>query len=145
MLARRQKNNPLFVGDAGVGKTAMAYGLALMIHEGRVPEMLKESRIYSLDMGTMIAGTKFRGQFEERIKGVLKALEAKPGSILFIDEMHTVVGAGSTSGSTMDASNMLKPALERGELRCIESGPLFSVIGNATSFAVLSTNPGYLS
>jgi ATP-dependent Clp protease ATP-binding subunit ClpA len=121
VLCRRLKNNPLFVGDPGVGKTAMAEGLAARIHEGKVPDLLKEARIYALDMGLLLAGTKFRGQFEERVKGVLQALNDKPGSILFIDELHTVVGAGAASGGTVDASNLLKPALASGELRCIGS------------------------
>jgi ATP-dependent Clp protease ATP-binding subunit ClpA len=119
VLARRRKNNPVFVGEPGVGKTAIVEGLARRLHEGTVPAALKASTIYALDMGALIAGTKFRGQFEERIKAVLKALERKPGAILFIDEIHTVVGAGATSGGTMDASNLLKPALASGELRCI--------------------------
>jgi ATP-dependent Clp protease ATP-binding subunit ClpA len=119
VLARRRKNNPVFVGEPGVGKTAIVEGLARRLHEGTVPAALKASTIYALDMGALIAGTKFRGQFEERIKAVLKALKQKPGAILFIDEIHTVVGAGATSGGTMDASNLLKPALANGELRCI--------------------------
>jgi ATP-dependent Clp protease ATP-binding subunit ClpA len=119
VLARRRKNNPVFVGEPGVGKTAIVEGLARRLHEGSVPAALKASTIYALDMGALIAGTKFRGQFEERIKAVLKALKQKPGAILFIDEIHTVVGAGATSGGTMDASNLLKPALANGELRCI--------------------------
>src|SRR5262245_21667124 len=121
VLCRRLKNNPLFVGDAGVGKTAMAQGLATRIYEGNVPDLLKDVRIYALDLGLMLAGTKFRGQFEERVKGVLKALEDKPNSILFIDEIHTVVGAGATSGGSVDASSLLKPALANGALRCIGS------------------------
>ncbi len=119
ILARRRKNNPVFVGEPGVGKTAIVEGLARQIHEGRVPSALKDATIYALDMGALIAGTKFRGQFEERIKAVIKALEEKPGAILFIDEIHTIVGAGATSGGTIDASNLLKPALASGELRCI--------------------------
>lgn len=121
VLCRRLKNNPLFVGDPGVGKTAMAQGLALRIHEGNVPDLLKEAQIYALDIGTMLAGTKFRGQFEERVKGVMKSLKDKPHAILYIDEIHTVVGAGATSGGSIDASSMLKPALASGELRCIGS------------------------
>lgn len=121
VLSRRLKNNPLYVGDPGVGKTALVQGLALRIHEGNVPEQLKDARIYSMDMGAVLAGTKFRGQFEERIKGVLKALEAKPNSILFIDEIHTLVGAGATSGGSVDASSLIKPVLANGELRCIGS------------------------
>jgi len=121
VLCRRLKNNPLFVGDPGVGKTAMAEGLAIRIHKGQVPDLLKEARIYALDLGLLLAGTKFRGQFEERVKGVLKALEDQPNAILFIDELHTVVGAGAASGGAVDASNMLKPALASGDLRCIGS------------------------
>jgi ATP-dependent Clp protease ATP-binding subunit ClpA len=120
-MSRRLKNNPLFVGDPGVGKTAIVHGLALRIHEGNVPEVLKDARIYSMDMGAVLAGTKFRGQFEERIKGVLKALESKPNAILFIDEIHTIVGAGSTSGGSVDASSLIKPVLQDGTLRCIGS------------------------
>ncbi|NOK33497.1 ATP-dependent Clp protease ATP-binding subunit ClpA [Corallococcus exercitus] len=121
VLCRRRKNNPLYVGEAGVGKTAIAEGLALHITEGRVPEALKNAVVYSLDMGALLAGTKFRGQFEERLKGVLKALQELPDAILFIDEIHTIVGAGATSGGSMDASNLLKPALASGRLRCIGS------------------------
>ncbi|MBI1879428.1 MAG: AAA family ATPase, partial [Chloroflexi bacterium] len=121
VLCRRLKNNPLFVGDAGVGKTAMVHGLATRIHEGNVPDLLKDVHIYALDMGLVLAGTKFRGQFEERVKGVLRALQNKPNSILFIDEIHTIVGAGATSGGSVDASSLLKPALANGELRCIGS------------------------
>ncbi|WNZ60746.1 ATP-dependent Clp protease ATP-binding subunit ClpA [Myxococcus sp. MxC21-1] len=121
VLCRRRKNNPLYVGEAGVGKTAIAEGLALHIHEGHVPEVLKDAIVYSLDMGALLAGTKFRGQFEERLKGVLKALKEQPNAILFIDEIHTIVGAGATSGGSMDASNLLKPALASGRLRCIGS------------------------
>ncbi|MCI0572210.1 MAG: AAA family ATPase, partial [Myxococcaceae bacterium] len=118
---RRRKNNPLYVGETGVGKTAIAEGLALHIHEGRVPKALEGAQVYSLDMGALLAGTKFRGQFEERLKGVLKALQNHPNAILFIDEIHTIVGAGATSGGSMDASNLLKPALASGRLRCIGS------------------------
>ncbi|MBM7113819.1 ATP-dependent Clp protease ATP-binding subunit ClpA [Archangium primigenium] len=121
VLCRRRKNNPLYVGETGVGKTAIAEGLALHIHEGKVPEVLKGATVYSLDMGALLAGTKFRGQFEERLKGVLKALKEHPDAILFIDEIHTIVGAGATSGGSMDASNLLKPALASGKLRCIGS------------------------
>ncbi|HSP81238.1 MAG TPA: ATP-dependent Clp protease ATP-binding subunit ClpA [Myxococcaceae bacterium] len=121
VLCRRRKNNPLYVGETGVGKTAIAEGLALHIHEGKVPEALKDATIFSLDMGALLAGTKFRGQFEERLKGVLKALQEHPDAILFIDEIHTIVGAGATSGGSMDASNLLKPALASGRLRCIGS------------------------
>jgi ATP-dependent Clp protease ATP-binding subunit ClpA len=121
VLCRRRKNNPVYVGEAGVGKTAMAEGLALAIHEGKVPEILKDVALYALDLGALLAGTKFRGQFEERLKAVVKALAQKPGAILFIDEIHMLVGAGATSGGSMDASNLLKPALANGELRCIGS------------------------
>jgi ATP-dependent Clp protease ATP-binding subunit ClpA len=121
VLCRRRKNNPLYVGETGVGKTAIAEGLALHIHEGKVPAALKNAVIFSLDMGALLAGTKFRGQFEERLKGVLKALQDHPDAILFIDEIHTIVGAGATSGGSMDASNLLKPALASGRLRCIGS------------------------
>jgi ATP-dependent Clp protease ATP-binding subunit ClpA len=121
VLCRRRKNNPIYVGESGVGKTAIAEGLALAVHEKRVPDVLKDARIYSLDMGALLAGTKFRGQFEERLKGVIKKLEELPHAILFIDEIHTIVGAGATSGGSMDASNILKPALASGNLRCIGS------------------------
>ncbi|HEX9576200.1 MAG TPA: ATP-dependent Clp protease ATP-binding subunit ClpA [Myxococcales bacterium] len=121
VLCRRRKNNPVYVGEAGVGKTAMAEGLALAIHEGKIPEILKDVALYALDLGALLAGTKFRGQFEERLKAVVKALAQKPGAILFIDEIHMLVGAGATSGGSMDASNLLKPALANGELRCIGS------------------------
>jgi ATP-dependent Clp protease ATP-binding subunit ClpA len=121
VLCRRRKNNPVYVGEAGVGKTAMAEGLALAIQEGKVPEILHDAALYALDLGALLAGTKFRGQFEERLKAVVKALAQKPGAILFIDEIHMLVGAGATSGGSMDASNLLKPALANGELRCIGS------------------------
>jgi ATP-dependent Clp protease ATP-binding subunit ClpA len=121
ILCRRQKNNPLFVGDPGVGKTAIAEGLARKIIRGEVPEVLRGSIIYSLDMGSLIAGTRYRGDFEERLKTVVKELEGQKGAILFIDEIHTVIGAGATSGGAMDASNLLKPALAQGTLRCIGS------------------------
>jgi ATP-dependent Clp protease ATP-binding subunit ClpA len=121
VLCRRRKNNPIFVGDPGVGKTAIAEGLALRISQGNVPDVLKDAEVYSLDMGALLAGTKFRGQFEERLKGVIKALTEKTNAVLFIDEIHTIVGAGATSGGTMDASNILKPALAAGKLRCIGS------------------------
>lgn len=121
ILSRRRKNNPLFVGDSGVGKTHLAEGMALKIVQGLVPESLAHSVVYSLDMGSLVAGTKFRGDFEARLKGVLNKLLDQPGAILFIDEIHTVIGAGSTSGSTMDASNLLKPLLASGALRCIGS------------------------
>jgi ATP-dependent Clp protease ATP-binding subunit ClpA len=119
VLARRKKNNPLFVGDAGVGKTAIVEGLAAKIVADQVPKPLENVEIYALDMGSLIAGTKFRGDFENRVKAVLKQLEKKPGAILFIDEMHTVIGAGAASGGTLDAANLLKPALSSGKLRCI--------------------------
>jgi len=121
VLCRRRKNNPIYVGESGVGKTAIAEGLALAIHEQRVPEVLHGARIFSLDMGALLAGTKFRGQFEERLKGVIRRLEETEDAILFIDEIHTIVGAGATSGGSMDASNILKPALASGKLRCIGS------------------------
>jgi len=121
VLCRRRKNNPLYVGETGVGKTAIAEGLALAIHNKKVPKALESSVIFSLDLGALLAGTKFRGQFEERLKAVLKALQTHPDAIMFIDEIHTIVGAGATSGGSMDASNLLKPALASGKLRCIGS------------------------
>ena len=121
ILCRRQKNNPLFVGDPGVGKTAIAEGLARRIINGEVPEVLKDCTIYQLDMGALLAGTRYRGDFEERLKAVIKEIERQPGAIMFIDEIHTVIGAGATSGGAMDASNLLKPALAGGNLRCIGS------------------------
>jgi len=121
ILCRRRKNNPLYVGDAGVGKTALAEGLARMIVEERVPEVLRDATIYALDMGTLIAGTKYRGDFEKRLKGVIKEVQKDPGAILFIDEIHTVIGAGAASGGVMDASNLIKPVLANGEIRCIGS------------------------
>jgi len=121
VLCRRRKNNPLYVGEAGVGKTALAEGLAKRIVEGDVPEVLVEAVIYSLDLGALVAGTKYRGDFEKRLKGVLAALKKLPHAILFIDEIHTIIGAGSASGGTMDASNLIKPVLANGELRCIGS------------------------
>jgi len=121
VLCRRTKNNPLYVGDPGVGKTAIAEGLARRIVQGDVPEVLKGSTIFALDMGALLAGTRYRGDFEERLKAVVKELEATEGAILFIDEIHTVIGAGATSGGSMDASNLLKPALQSGLLRCIGS------------------------
>lgn len=121
ILCRRSKNNPLYVGDPGVGKTAIAEGLAKRIVEGKVPEALRNDTIFSLDMGTLLAGTRYRGDFEERLKQVVKELEEFPGAVLFIDEIHTVIGAGATSGGAMDASNLLKPALSSGSIRCIGS------------------------
>jgi ATP-dependent Clp protease ATP-binding subunit ClpA len=119
VLCRRRKNNPLLVGEAGVGKTAIAEGLAWRITQGDVPEVLSESTVYALDMGALLAGTKYRGDFEQRLKAVLKQLKANPHAILFIDEIHTLIGAGSASGGTLDASNLLKPALSSGQLKCI--------------------------
>src|SRR5208283_364263 len=121
ILCRRTKNNPLYVGDPGVGKTAIAEGLAKRIVEGDVPEVLAKSTIFALDMGSLLAGTRYRGDFEERLKAVVNELEAHPNAILFIDEIHTVIGAGATSGGAMDASNLLKPALASGTIRCMGS------------------------
>jgi ATP-dependent Clp protease ATP-binding subunit ClpA len=121
ILCRRRKNNPLYVGEAGVGKTALAEGLARMITEERVPEVLQDSTIYALDMGSLIAGTKYRGDFEKRLKGVIAEIHKDPGAILFIDEIHTVIGAGAASGGVMDASNLIKPVLANGQIRCIGS------------------------
>ena len=121
VLCRRRKNNPVFVGDPGVGKTAMAEGLAQKIQKGDVPDLLKDMEIFSLDLGGLLAGTKFRGDFEQRLKGVIAELQKKPKAILFIDEIHTIVGAGATSSGSMDASNILKPVLASGEIRCIGS------------------------
>src|SRR5512142_30220 len=121
VLCRRRKNNPVLVGDPGVGKTAIVEGLALRIHQKKVPEILANAQIYLLDMGALLAGTKFRGEFEQRLKGVIAGVKKTPGAILFIDEIHTIVGAGATTGSSMDASNLLKPGLASGELRCIGS------------------------
>jgi ATP-dependent Clp protease ATP-binding subunit ClpA len=121
ILCRRRKNNPLYVGDAGVGKTALAEGLARLITEERVPDVLRDATIYALDMGTLIAGTKYRGDFEKRLKAVIREVRDDPGAILFIDEIHTVIGAGATSGGVMDASNLIKPVLANGEIRCIGS------------------------
>jgi ATP-dependent Clp protease ATP-binding subunit ClpA len=121
ILCRRRKNNPLYVGEAGVGKTAIAEGLARLIVEGKVPEVLADCTIYALDMGALIAGTKYRGDFEKRLKSVITELKKQPGAILFIDEIHTVIGAGAASGGVMDASNLIKPVLTNGEIRCIGS------------------------
>jgi ATP-dependent Clp protease ATP-binding subunit ClpA len=121
VLCRRRKNNPVLVGEPGVGKTAIVEGLALAIHQKRVPKVLADSKIFLLDMGALLAGTKFRGEFEQRLKGVIAGVKKTPGAILFIDEIHTIVGAGATTGSSMDASNLLKPGLASGELRCIGS------------------------
>ncbi len=121
ILCRRRKNNPLYVGEAGVGKTAIAEGLAKLIVDEEVPEVLKESTIYALDLGALLAGTKYRGDFEKRLKGVMSALKKKSGSVLFIDEIHTIIGAGAASGGVMDASNIIKPALASGDLKCIGS------------------------
>jgi ATP-dependent Clp protease ATP-binding subunit ClpA len=121
VLCRRRKNNPVFVGEPGVGKTAIVEGLALRIHEKKVPAVLEKAAIYLLDMGALLAGTKFRGEFEQRLKGVIAGVKKTPHAILFIDEIHTIVGAGATTGSSMDASNLLKPGLASGELRCIGS------------------------
>jgi ATP-dependent Clp protease ATP-binding subunit ClpA len=121
ILCRRRKNNPLYVGDAGVGKTALAEGLARLIVEENVPDILLESTIYALDMGNLIAGTKYRGDFEKRLKGVIKEIQEDPGAVLFIDEIHTLIGAGAASGGVMDASNLIKPVLASGEIRCIGS------------------------
>ncbi len=121
VLCRRTKNNPLYVGEPGVGKTAMAEGLARRIVHGKVPDVLSDTSIYALDMGVLLAGTRYRGDFEERLKAVIGGLEARENAVLFIDEIHTVVGAGATSGGSMDASNLLKPALAGGQMRCIGS------------------------
>jgi ATP-dependent Clp protease ATP-binding subunit ClpA len=121
VLCRRKKNNPLYVGEPGVGKTALAEGLALKIADGEVPEVLKDAKVYALDMGAVLAGTRYRGDFEQRFKAIINELKKQENSILFIDEIHTIVGAGAVSGGAMDASNILKPALAAGELRCIGS------------------------
>jgi ATP-dependent Clp protease ATP-binding subunit ClpA len=121
VLCRRRKNNPLYVGEAGVGKTALAEGLAKRIVEGNVPNVLKDATIWALDLGALVAGTKYRGDFEKRLKAVIGQLKKEPGAILFIDEIHTIIGAGSASGGTMDASNLIKPMLASGEIRCIGS------------------------
>lgn len=121
VLARRRKNNPLLVGESGVGKTAIAEGLAHLIVTKQVPDILMNSTVYSLDLGSLLAGTKYRGDFEKRLKGLLTELKKKPGAILFIDEIHTIIGAGAASGGVMDASNLLKPLLSSGEIRCMGS------------------------
>ncbi len=121
VLCRRRKNNPLLVGESGVGKTAIAEGLAKRIVDKEVPEVLEEAVIYSLDLGAIVAGTKYRGDFEKRLKGVLNQIKTEEHAILFIDEIHIMIGAGATSGGTMDASNLLKPMLATGELKCIGS------------------------
>jgi ATP-dependent Clp protease ATP-binding subunit ClpA len=121
VLCRRRKNNPLLVGEPGVGKTALAEGLALRIHQGDVPDPLKGATVYALDLGALVAGTRYRGDFEERVKQVLDRLAKEKSAILFIDEIHTLVGAGAASGGAMDGSNLLKPALASGRLRCIGS------------------------
>src|SRR5688500_8188458 len=121
VLCRRKKNNPLYVGEPGVGKTALAEGLALKISEGNVPDVLKDAKVFALDMGAVLAGTRYRGDFEQRFKSIVNELKQHPNAILFIDEIHTIVGAGSVQGGSMDASNILKPALAAGELRCIGS------------------------
>src|SRR5262249_30636289 len=121
VLCRRRKHNPIFVGDPGVGKTALVEGFALRVHRGEVAEPLRQARVYALDMGAVLAGTKFRGEFEARLKGVLAALQKQPGAILFIDEIHTVVGAGATHGGSLDASNILKPALASRQPPCIRA------------------------
>ena len=121
ILCRRRKNNPLLVGEAGVGKTAIAEWLAYRIVQEDVPEVISEATVYSLDLGGLLAGTKYRGDFEKRLKGILRELGKDPNAILFIDEIHTIIGAGAASGGVMDASNLLKPKLSSGELRCIGS------------------------
>ncbi len=121
ILCRRRKNNPLFVGEAGVGKTAIAEGLAKLVVEGKVPDAIKNSIIYSLDLGSLLAGTKYRGDFEKRFKALLQQFKREPGAILFIDEIHTIIGAGAASGGVMDASNLIKPLLASGDLKCIGS------------------------
>jgi ATP-dependent Clp protease ATP-binding subunit ClpA len=121
ILCRRRKNNPLFVGEAGVGKTAIVEGLAKLIAEGKVPDAIKNSTLYSLDLGSLLAGTKYRGDFEKRLKALLQQLKREPGAILFIDEIHTIIGAGAASGGVMDASNLIKPLLASGELKCVGS------------------------
>src|SRR3546814_2746160 len=119
VLCRRRKNNPLLVGEAGVGKTAIAEGLALRITKAEVPGILADAQVYALDMGALLAGTKYRGDFEQRLKAVLRSLKGNANAILFIDEIHTLIGAGSASGGTLDASNLLRPALSSGQLKCL--------------------------
>nr|WP_315262662.1 ATP-dependent Clp protease ATP-binding subunit ClpA [uncultured Limnohabitans sp.] len=138
ILCRRRKNNPLLVGEAGVGKTAIAEGLAWRITQGAVPEILSEAIVYSLDMGALLAGTKYRGDFEQRLKGVIKNLQSKPNAILFIDEIHTLIGAGAASGGTLDASNLLKPALSSGQLKCSGATPITEYRGIVEKDAALS-------
>ena len=121
ILCRRRKNNPLLVGESGVGKTAIAEGLAKRIVDAKVPEVVAQSTIYALDLGALVAGTKYRGDFEKRFKAVLGELKKQEGSILFIDEIHTIIGAGAASGGVMDASNLLKPLLTSGQIRCMGS------------------------
>src|SRR4051812_50230080 len=121
VLGGRKKNTPLYAGEAGVGKPAIGEGWARRIIHGEVPDVLKNATVFALDMGTLLAGTRYRGDFEERLKQVIKEIEAYPGAIMFIDEIHTVIGAGATSGGAMDASNLLKPALASGTIRCIGS------------------------
>src|SRR6202000_858969 len=123
VLCRRRKNNPLLVGEAGVGKTAIAEGLAWRVTRGEVPDILLDATVYSLDMGALLAGTKYRGDFEQRVKTVRKEMKERPHAILFIDEIHTLIGAGAASGGTLDASNLLKPALSSGQLKCIGATP----------------------
>ena len=144
VLCRRRKNNPVFVGDPGVGKTAMAEGLAIKISKGDMPELLKNVRIYLLDLGALLAGTKFRGDFEQRLKGVLAGLKKKKDAILFIDEIHTVVGAGATSSGSMDASNILKPALTTGDLRCIGSTTC-SIISTVNGLKLIMASRRFLN
>ncbi|MBP1772049.1 MAG: ATP-dependent Clp protease ATP-binding subunit clpA [Holophagaceae bacterium] len=138
VLCRRRKNNPLLVGEPGVGKTAIVEGLARRIHEGQVPQPLKAAKIYALDLGALLAGSRYRGDFEERLKAVLKALGEQPGAILFVDEMHTLVGAGATSGGAMDAANLLKPALASGDLRCIGATTFHDLKGSLDRDRALS-------
>jgi len=142
VLARRRKNNPLLVGEAGVGKTAIAEGLAKMIVEEKVADTLRNSVVYALDLGDLLAGTKYRGDFEKRFKGVLAELREKEGAILFIDEIHTIIGAGAASGGVMDASNLLKPLLTSGKIRCIGSTTFQEYRGIFEKDRALSRPPG---